>query len=160
LSREAETTGRASTMLAYLTRAGGHSTTEELPRFFRDLHLVCENPSYLRFPFAAYEQQEVISWCRRSKELREAKKEFVDDLFSLWETQGHDLDLWMNCLLNRILGLKNRRMRRTSYWRKEWRARRENFEIYIECLMDGVVAAHDRKYESGERSFVTAAGYE
>ena len=161
LARPSETLRRCATMLSYLKRAGGHPTLEELPSFFYDLHMVCENLSFLRFPLVVFEQSEIVTWCRRSRELREAKVEFVDAVFLLWEHFGDDLSPWMAYLLNRILNVKRRRLPlRINFWRKEWKARRENFEVYVEHLMDGVAAASDRKFARAERAFDQAARLE
>ncbi|MCW8129515.1 MAG: tetratricopeptide repeat protein [Planctomycetota bacterium] len=141
LSNETETVRRASMYFSMITRPQWRLTTQDIPKYFKDLHyLNCVEMGVLRYPAA--ELHEVVSCCQRARELREAKKNFIEDVFSLWQAFGDELARPLSMLLRRLLDHEVRQWpARYSYWRKQWEDREKSFEEPVVLMMEGVAAA-------------------
>lgn len=141
LSTETETVRRAAGYFAMITRPQWRLTTQDIPRYFHELHyLNCVEMGVLRYPAA--ELPEVVNCCQRARELREAKKNFIEDAFALWQTFGDELSRPLSMLLRRLLDHEVRPWpARYAYWRKQWDDRKKEFEEPVVLMMEGVAAA-------------------
>ncbi|MBI3830378.1 MAG: tetratricopeptide repeat protein [Planctomycetes bacterium] len=141
LSEETETVRRSASYFAMITRPQWRLTTQDIPRYFNDLHyLNCVEMGVLRYPAA--ELPEVVSCCQRARKLREAKKAFIGDVFKLWQAFGEELARPLAMLLRRLLDHEVRPWpARYAYWRKQWEDREKDFEEPVVLMMEGVAAA-------------------
>jgi tetratricopeptide (TPR) repeat protein len=157
LSAETEGLRRIAAFLSLLGRSPWRLSSQEIPRLFQDLHY-CAWPEtgLLRLPLAT--RPELVAWCRRGRELRAAKQEFIETTLHLWSLFGRRLDGPLSVLLARLIVRPGRRVPRSrAAWRRYWAAHGKEFEPAVVLLMDGIVALASQQRAEALRCFERAA---
>ena len=157
LSAETEGLRRVAVFLGLLGRSPWRLSAQEIPRLFQDLHY-CAWPEtgLLRLPLAT--RPELVAWCRRARELRAAKQEFIESTLHLWSLFGRRLDGPLSPLLGRLIVRPGRRAPRScAAWRRYWAAHGKEFEPAVVLLMDGIVALASQQRAEALRCFERAA---
>lgn len=142
LSEETETLRRVSDYFSIFMRPQWRLTTQDIPRYFNELHyFTCVEMGVLRYPAAEY--PEVVACCQRARKLRESKKLFIDDVLNLWRVFGDELARPLAMVLRRLL--EHHKVRpwpvRYAHWSKQWDELRKDFEESAMLIMEGVAAA-------------------
>jgi len=156
LSVETETLQGVSDFLALVLRAPMKITLKEMPKLFRELHF-CDigSMNILRFPLA--ERAEVAEWCHRADELRERKRDFIDNALRLWSLFGPEVAWPTAMVLKRLFGLSGRTPSlRLSFWRKQWENAAPGFELALKFGMEGVAASDRGQRERALTAFQRA----
>lgn len=156
LSASTESVGRMAAFFVMLARPQWRLTSEDLPRFFRDVfYHGCLEMGVLRYPAA--ELPEVVEGCKRGRDLRAQKVTFIEDAFKLWEEFGEELAGPVAVLLKRLLNHSGRQCpARISYWRKQWARKQDGFEESVVRVMEGIAAVSAGDREKAQHAFEQA----
>lgn len=139
LSEECESAHRLAVFLS--SHPPWRLGADEVSHMFRDqFYCAWQDTGLLRLPLA--ESAEIAVWCRRGRELREAKQAFIGSLLKLWAVLGTPMDAPMSAALEKLTGCRGRR-RSTRYraWRSYWDQNERFFEPSVVLVMEGIAAA-------------------